>query len=177
MTRSCRHHDLVAEGGRHEEGNRLDPAHPRDLLHRHEPGSGGGHRPQHRGLHRGGVPRHRHVLSRSDHVTRILCAGLATVDLVYRVDRVPGVDEKAQATGLAVAAGGPAANAAVTAAALGSEVTLVTAIGSHPLGALIRADLTSHGVRIIDASPDSAEPPPVSAISVLARTGQRTIVS
>ncbi|MCU7730492.1 PfkB family carbohydrate kinase [Actinoplanes sp. KI2] len=110
-------------------------------------------------------------------MTRILCAGLATVDLVYRVDRVPGVDEKAQATAFAVAAGGPAANAAVTAAALGAEVTLVTAVGTHPLGSLIRADLTSFGVRIIDASPDSCAPPPVSAITVLAGTGERTIVS
>ena len=110
-------------------------------------------------------------------MTRILCAGLATVDLVYRVGRIPGVDEKAQATGFAVAAGGPAANAAVTAAALGASVTLVTAVGAHPLGALIRADLTSFGVRIIDATPDSPEPPPVSAITVLDGTGQRTIVS
>ena len=110
-------------------------------------------------------------------MTRILCAGLVTVDLVYRVGRIPGVDEKAQASGFAVAAGGPAANAAVTAAALGAEVTLVTAVGAHPLGALIRADLNCFGVRLIDATPDSAAPPPVSAIAVLDGTGQRTIVS
>jgi len=110
-------------------------------------------------------------------VTRILCAGLATVDLVYRVGRIPGVDEKAQATGFAVAAGGPAANAAVTAAALGASVTLVTAIGRHPLGALIRDDLTSFGIRIIDATPNSPEPPPVSAITVLDGTGERSVVS
>lgn len=110
-------------------------------------------------------------------MTRLLCAGLVTVDLVYRVDRIPGVDEKAQATDFAVAAGGPAANAAVTAAALGAEVTLVTAVGAHPLGALIRADLTSFGVRIVDAAPDSASPPPVSAITVLDGTGERTVVS
>jgi sugar/nucleoside kinase (ribokinase family) len=109
-------------------------------------------------------------------VTRIVCAGLATVDLVYRVDRIPGVDEKAQATGFAVAAGGPAANAAVTAAALGAEVTLVTAVGKHPLGSLIWADLASYGVQIVDAAVDSEAPPPVSAITVLGN-GRRTIVS
>ena len=76
-----------------------------------------------------------------------------------------------------IAAGGPAANAAVTAAALGAQVTLVTAVGRHPLGELIRADLTAHGVRLIDASPESAAPPPVSAVTVLASTGERTIVS
>lgn len=110
-------------------------------------------------------------------MTRILCAGLVTVDLVYRVDRIPGVDEKAQATGFEVAAGGPAANAAVTAAALGAEVTLVTAVGRHPLGSLIRTDLASYGVRIVDAASESGAPPPVSAIAVLEGTGQRTIVS
>jgi sugar/nucleoside kinase (ribokinase family) len=108
---------------------------------------------------------------------RIVCVGLSTVDVVYRVDRVPGVDEKAQATSVEVAAGGPAANAAVTAAALGAEVTLVSAVGAHPLGDLIRDDLGRHGVRLIDAAAGTAGPPPVSSIIVLAGTGQRTIVS
>ncbi|GIM93410.1 PfkB family carbohydrate kinase [Paractinoplanes toevensis] len=110
-------------------------------------------------------------------MTRLLCVGLATVDLVYAVDHIPAADEKAQATGFEVAAGGPAANAAVTAAALGADVTLVTAVGAHPLGDLIRSDLQNHGVRVMDVSPESSAPPPVSAITVLAGTGQRTIVS
>jgi sugar/nucleoside kinase (ribokinase family) len=107
---------------------------------------------------------------------RIVCAGLATVDLVYRVDRIPGPDEKVQARSVETAAGGPATNAAVTAAALGADVTLVTAVGAHPLGDLIRADLAERNVRLVDAAPDSPEPPPVSAVTVLAG-GQRTIVS
>ena len=110
-------------------------------------------------------------------MTRILCAGLATVDLVYRVDRIPGVDEKAQATGLEIAAGGPAANAAVTAAVLGAQVTLVTAIGAHPLGDLVRADLAAYGVRVVDAAAGDPAPPPVSAVTVLDPTGERTVVS
>ena len=110
-------------------------------------------------------------------MTRILCVGLATVDLVYSVPAIPGTDEKAQATGLVIAAGGPATNAAVTAAALGAEVTLVTAVGAHPLGELIRADLAAHRVRLIDADPDNPAPPPVSAVTVLEPTGERTIVS
>jgi sugar/nucleoside kinase (ribokinase family) len=107
---------------------------------------------------------------------RLLCAGLSTVDLVYRVDRIPGVDEKAQADSVEVGAGGPALNAAVTAAALGADVTLLTAVGSHPLGELIRDDLRRHGVTLIDAAPDSAAPPPLSAITVDG-SGRRTIVS
>jgi sugar/nucleoside kinase (ribokinase family) len=110
-------------------------------------------------------------------VTRILCVGLVTVDLVYEVASIPGADEKAQASGLAVAAGGPAANAAVTASALGAEVTLVTAVGSHPLGDLVRADLRERGVGLIDADPGHRGPPPVSSVIVHASTGERTIVS
>ena len=108
---------------------------------------------------------------------RIVCAGLATVDLVYRADRIPGPDEKVQASSVEIAGGGPATNAAIAAAALGADVTLVTAVGAHPLGALIRADLAGRRVTLLDATPDAAEPPPVSAITVLAGTGQRTIVS
>jgi len=110
-------------------------------------------------------------------MARILCAGLATVDLLYTVDRIPAVDEKAQATSVEVAAGGPAANAAITAALLGAEVTLVSAVGEHPLGALIRDDLDRYGVRLVDAAAGRTGPPPVSAITVLAATGQRTVVS
>jgi sugar/nucleoside kinase (ribokinase family) len=107
---------------------------------------------------------------------RVLCAGLSTVDLVYRVDRIPGVDEKAQAGSVEIGAGGPALNAAVTAAALGADVTLLTAVGVHPLGELIRDDLHRHGVTLIDAAPDSGSPPPLSAVTV-DPAGRRTIVS
>ncbi|MFI5493922.1 PfkB family carbohydrate kinase [Actinoplanes sp. NPDC051859] len=108
---------------------------------------------------------------------RLSFVGLSTVDLVQRVDRLPGLDEKAEAVSAEVAAGGPATNAAVTAAALGAEVTLVTAVGAHPLGDLIRADLAAHGVTLLDAAPHITAAPPVSAVTVLDATGQRTIVS
>jgi sugar/nucleoside kinase (ribokinase family) len=107
----------------------------------------------------------------------VVCVGLATVDLVQRVARMPGTDEKVEALSAEVAAGGPATNAAVTAAALGAEVTLVTAVGAHALGGLIRADLDACGVTLLDATPGTGSPPPVSAVTVLDLTGQRTIVS
>jgi sugar/nucleoside kinase (ribokinase family) len=108
---------------------------------------------------------------------RIVCAGLATVDLVYRVDRLPGPDEKVQALSMETAAGGPATNAAVTAAALGADVTLVTAVGAHPLATLIRSDLAARGVALLDAAPKATGPPPISAIAVVAATGARAIIS
>jgi sugar/nucleoside kinase (ribokinase family) len=107
----------------------------------------------------------------------IVCAGLATVDLVQRVSRVPGIDEKVEALAAETATGGPAANAAVTAAALGATVTLVSAVGAHPLAGLIREDLDRYGVTLLDATPAATDPPPVSAIAVLDGTGQRSVVS
>jgi sugar/nucleoside kinase (ribokinase family) len=108
---------------------------------------------------------------------RVVCVGLATVDLVYRVDRFPGPDEKVQAGATEIAAGGPALNAAVAAAALGADVALVSAVGAHALGDLVRADLDACGVALLDAAPHSPAPPPVSAVTVLAGTGQRSVVS
>lgn len=107
----------------------------------------------------------------------IVCVGLATVDLVQRVTRIPGVDEKTQALAADTATGGPAANAAVTAAALGATTTLVTAVGAHPLAHLVREDLHRYGVTLLDATGSSVHPPPISAITILDSTGQRTIVS
>jgi sugar/nucleoside kinase (ribokinase family) len=107
----------------------------------------------------------------------VVCVGLATVDLVHRVARLPGIDEKVEAASVELAAGGPAATAAVTAAALGAKVTLVTAAGAHPLARLIKQDLDAYGVTLLDAVPDSPQPPPVSAVAVLATTGQRTVIS
>jgi len=108
---------------------------------------------------------------------RIVCVGLATVDLVQRVEKIPRVDEKAEAESVEIAAGGPATNAAVTAAALGAEVILVTGVGSHPLGGLVRADLEANGVGLLDAAPHATEPPALSAVTVQSSTGQRTVVS
>lgn len=107
----------------------------------------------------------------------VVCVGLATVDLVQRVERLPGTDAKAEALSADVAAGGPATNAAITAAALGATVTLVTAVGAHPLGGLIRADTEAYGVTLLDATPLARTMPPVSAVTVLDATGERTIVS
>ena len=109
-------------------------------------------------------------------MSKVLACGVAVLDVQQTVDRLPGPDEKLVATDLLVASGGPAANAAVTAAALGVGARLVTRIGDSPLGALISADLTAHGVEVIDhAGPQDR--PAVSTVLVTRGTGQRAVVS
>ncbi|WP_431874044.1 PfkB family carbohydrate kinase [Amycolatopsis sacchari] len=107
----------------------------------------------------------------------VLLAGLCTIDVVQRVAELPAPGEKVQSLSVAVAAGGPATNAAVTVAALGGKATLLTVLGSHPLAGLARADLAACGVEVVDVAPDFAEPPALSAVAVRDRDGERTVVS
>ncbi|MHC9292408.1 PfkB family carbohydrate kinase [Mycobacterium sp. LTG2003] len=103
--------------------------------------------------------------------------GLATLDVIHRITKRPAVNEKVTSTAQFVAAGGPAANAAVTFAALGGEAILVTALGDNPVADLVRADLAAYGVSVVDAAAGSTRAVPVSAVSVIESTGDRSVVS
>ncbi|MHA3024782.1 PfkB family carbohydrate kinase [Mycobacterium sp. BMJ-28] len=103
--------------------------------------------------------------------------GLATLDVIHRIAKPPAVNQKITSTAQFVAAGGPAANAAVTFAALGGDATLVTALGDDPVADLIRADLDAYGVRVVDAASGTTRAVPVSAVSVVESTGDRSVVS
>jgi sugar/nucleoside kinase (ribokinase family) len=109
-------------------------------------------------------------------VSTVLACGVAVLDVQQTVERLPGPDEKLVANDLLVASGGPAANAAVTAAALGISARLVTRIGDSPLGTLIGADLASHGVDVVDRA-GPLDQPAVSTVLVTRGTGQRAVVS
>lgn len=76
----------------------------------------------------------------------VLCVGLATYDLVYSVDRHPGEDEKCFASGLVSCGGGPAANAAVTAARLGGVAAFAGYLGRDAFGEKHFQELISEGV-------------------------------
>jgi sugar/nucleoside kinase (ribokinase family) len=107
----------------------------------------------------------------------IVLAGLCTLDLVQRVEEFPAPAEKVQSLSVSTAAGGPATNAAVAVAALGGAARLLTAVGAHPLASVIFSDLLSCGVSVVDLTPDSAAPPPISAVTVRDRDGERTVVA
>jgi len=102
---------------------------------------------------------------------------LATLDVTHRIAKAPAVNQKITSTAQFVAAGGPAANAAVTFAALGGDAILVTALGDDPVADLIRADLAVYGVSVVDAAAGTTRAVPVSAVSVIESTGDRSVVS
>ena len=110
-------------------------------------------------------------------MTLLVCCGLATLDVVQVVDRVPGPNEKVVARDLSVTFGGPAANAAATAVALGVRTVLVTALGLGPVGDLVRAGLTAAGVEVVDLLAGGAGSPAVSTVLVTRGTGERAVVS
>ncbi|MFJ5306699.1 PfkB family carbohydrate kinase [Streptomyces sp. NPDC088350] len=106
-----------------------------------------------------------------------LFVGLCTLDVIQLVDHAPGSNEKLTARDQVVAAGGPAANAAVAFSHLGGASRLLTAIGAHPLGVGVAADLDALGVKVTDLAADSADPPTVSSVLVSASTGERAVAS
>ena len=103
--------------------------------------------------------------------------GLTTLDVVHRSAHAPGRNEKVTATRQDVAAGGPAANAAVVFAALGGHARLVTALGTGAVAQIAREDLERHGVEVVDVTPGSRADLGVSAIRVDAATGERSVLS
>lgn len=107
----------------------------------------------------------------------VVAVGLCTIDLVQRVGSLPEPGQKVQSSSVELAAGGPAANAAVAVAALGGTARLTTVLGSHPLARLAFQDLTACGVEVTDVLPYRVAPPAVSAVSVRESDGERTVVS
>jgi len=102
--------------------------------------------------------------------------GLATLDVINRVDAGPAANQKITAREQFVAAGGPAANAAVAFAGLGGRAVLVTALGQSAIARLIASELEDHGVEVVDVTPDSSAPAPVSAVAVTIATGERSVI-
>lgn len=113
---------------------------------------------------------------------RALFIGLSTLDVIQQVDQVPGPDDKVAALRLEIAAGGPAANAAVAHAVLSNrlrtpgETTLITRIGQDPVGELVLSDLQKCGVRVQNY-PLEDQRTPIANIMVTKGTGQRAVVS
>lgn len=110
-------------------------------------------------------------------VKKGLFVGLITLDLIYLAEAPPVANQKIVAQETAIAAGGPATNAAVAFRALGNSATILGALGQHPIAQFIRTDLENCGVAIADLHPTRPDSPPVSSIVVTQATGDRAVVS
>ena len=108
---------------------------------------------------------------------RGLFVGLSTLDVVQLVERTPGRNEKVPALDLVVAAGGPAANAAVVFAALGGRARLVTRISHDAVGDLVRADLAACGVEVVNTARADEPTTAVASILITRQSGERAVVS
>jgi sugar/nucleoside kinase (ribokinase family) len=114
-----------------------------------------------------------------------LFVGLTTLDLIYQVPHIPQSNEKLVAADLAIAAGGPATNAAVAFRHLGNTAILLSAIGHHATTSLVHADLTAQQVESRDLLPERVDPPPISSVLVTdpmgeahsPNRGQRAVIS
>jgi len=106
----------------------------------------------------------------------VLCVGLTTLDVVQHLEGPPSWGRKQRSVGGELVAGGPAANAAVTAAALLGSARLVTGAGAGAIAAVALADLAAHGVEVLDlAAPGWSIP--VASVLIDVRSGERTVVS
>jgi sugar/nucleoside kinase (ribokinase family) len=106
---------------------------------------------------------------------RGLFIGMTTLDLIYQIDRPLTTNLKFVATDFAIAAGGPATNAAIAFQSLGNQAWIFSALGQHPITQMLREDLNTQGLQHFDALPDLLMPP-ISSIIVDACTGDRTVI-
>ena len=77
---------------------------------------------------------------------RVICVGIAVLDQIYAVERLPAGDGKNFANGYREIGGGPAATAAVSIARLGGEAELWARLGDDPNANTILAELSEYGV-------------------------------
>jgi sugar/nucleoside kinase (ribokinase family) len=109
-------------------------------------------------------------------MTTGIFVGLSTIDLIHSVDEFPSANTKAVARSQEILVGGPATNAAIAFSHLGGSAVLLTPVGRHTLGTLVKEELQSYGVSLVDLAPEFDMPPPVSSVWVNQR-GDRTVVS
>ncbi len=106
-----------------------------------------------------------------------LFVGLSTLDFIYLTANLPEKNQKIVALDQTIAAGGPATNAAVTFSYLGNSGSILGILGSHPLTNLIRSDLETYSIQILDLDARRVESPPVASIFVTKSTGDRSVIA
>lgn len=104
-----------------------------------------------------------------------LFVGLCTKDILYYTDDFPMQNHKTKTEEFATYIGGPAANAAITYAALGGDATLATCLGNSFESRLMMEKLNEYGIKVLNYSDYDALPNMASIF--VTDNGKRTIVS
>lgn len=104
-----------------------------------------------------------------------LFVGLCTKDILYYTDNLPSHNHKSKTEDFATYIGGPAANAAITYAALGGDATLATCLGDGMESRAMIEELSGYGVKVLNYSERDALPN--TACIVVSSDGKRTILS
>jgi len=107
---------------------------------------------------------------------RILCAGIAVLDEVFRVRQVPAIDTKTDASAYVSITGGCAANAAIAIARLGGRSSFAGPLGDDKTADRILEGLAGEGVDCTGCVRGPAMSSSVSAILVN-DAGERTIAT
>lgn len=106
---------------------------------------------------------------------RVVCIGIATVDSIAVIDRLPEPGERMPAREACLAGGGVAATAAVTLARLGVPVAFIGRVGDDAAGVMVaeglrRENVDTSGLRVVPGRT------PVTLVFVEAGSGERTLV-
>lgn len=107
---------------------------------------------------------------------KILCAGIAVLDRIFTVDKLPAGEGKFFATDFKEQGGGPAATAAVACARLGLPVDMIARVGDDPTGKTILSELEDEHVGTGNMRVIAGALSTQAAITV-DRQGSRIIVS
>ncbi len=111
----------------------------------------------------------------TDQKKKGLFVGLCTKDILYYTDDLPAHNHKSKTDDFATYIGGPAANAAITYAALGGDATLATCLGDSMESRAMIEELKQYGVKVLNYS--EYDTVPNTACIVVSSDGKRTILS
>ena len=109
-------------------------------------------------------------------MARVLCVGVATLDIVNRVERYPAEDSEVRALAQQVRAGGNACNTARVLAQLGVEAHWAGNLSDQPQARLVQAAFDRVGVDYSRAVSIPGSVLPTSYITHSQATGSRSIV-
>jgi sugar/nucleoside kinase (ribokinase family) len=105
----------------------------------------------------------------------VVCVGIATLDAIALVERLPVSGERLPAIEVLLAGGGVAATAAVTLAHLGVPVAFIGRVGDDEAGRWIRSGLSDAGVDVSGLR-SVAGRSPASVVLVDAEAGERSLI-